>query len=336
MLILREPNFQVIGKGEWVKNCFLWCVTIVVWAYFFCEVSNFFKVGSHEGTCCRDMLRGRISCAVHTKGHVAGIGFLKCSHGGSCCRGMSWFRFLIGLFSEVSQGHVAWTVHTRQHLNVVLSPRHVPSIQTDLNSWDMLWGQNFVPTTRKSSVHTMGLQHVPSCVPTFKVFQASATASWEVTGLMNIEHIIICWHNHRLTGNLQYSQAVPHIYSIKRRHQISTAVLDTCKSIQYHLTLSVLFISVQIIIIQVWRIICPEQVGWIEQWLNMVVVTWTVRLKRWRSWERSCWCSWWWFHTGAYIIRYQLPLVDLAHLQQNQAFVNPFTPELKKYILLTF
>ena len=47
------------------------------------------KVGSHEGTCCRDMSRGRISCAVHTKGHVAGIGFLKCSHGGSCRRDMS-------------------------------------------------------------------------------------------------------------------------------------------------------------------------------------------------------------------------------------------------------
>ena len=72
------------------------------------------KVGSHEGTCCRDMSRGRISCAVHTKGHVAGIGFLKCSHGGSCRRDMSWFRFLIGLFSEVSRGHVAWTVHTRR------------------------------------------------------------------------------------------------------------------------------------------------------------------------------------------------------------------------------
>ena len=72
------------------------------------------KVGSHEGTCCRDMSRGRISCAVHTKGHVAGIGFLKCSHRGSCRRDMSWFRFLIGLFSEVSRGHVAWTVHTRR------------------------------------------------------------------------------------------------------------------------------------------------------------------------------------------------------------------------------
>ena len=47
------------------------------------------KVGSHEGTCCRDMSRGRISCAVHTKGLVAGIGFLECSHGGSCRRDMS-------------------------------------------------------------------------------------------------------------------------------------------------------------------------------------------------------------------------------------------------------
>ena len=54
------------------------------------------KVGSHEGTCCRDMSRGRILRAVHTQGHVAGISFLKCSHGGSCRRDMSfsdWFIF---------------------------------------------------------------------------------------------------------------------------------------------------------------------------------------------------------------------------------------------------
>ena len=56
------------------------------------------KGGTHEGTCCSDMSRERISCAVHTKGHAAGIGLLKCSHGGSCRRDISWFRFLIGLF----------------------------------------------------------------------------------------------------------------------------------------------------------------------------------------------------------------------------------------------
>ena len=63
-----------------------------------------------RGDMLQDMSRGRISCAFHTKGYVAGIGFLKCSHGGSCCRDMPWFRFLIGLFSEVSREHVAWTV----------------------------------------------------------------------------------------------------------------------------------------------------------------------------------------------------------------------------------
>ena len=41
------------------------------------------KVGSHEETFCRDMSWRRISCAVHTKGHVVGIGFLKCSLGGT-------------------------------------------------------------------------------------------------------------------------------------------------------------------------------------------------------------------------------------------------------------
>ena len=40
------------------------------------------------------MLQGHVTgkiilCAVDTKGHVVGIGFLKCSHGGSCRRDMS-------------------------------------------------------------------------------------------------------------------------------------------------------------------------------------------------------------------------------------------------------
>ena len=53
------------------------------------------KVGTHEGTCCRDMSRGRISCAVHKKGHVAGTGFLKVSGlffssvAGTCCMNSS-------------------------------------------------------------------------------------------------------------------------------------------------------------------------------------------------------------------------------------------------------
>ena len=61
--------------------------------------------------------------------------------------------------------------------NVVLSPRHVPSIQTDLNSGDMSRGQNFVPATRffmkiershdGICPRDMSLQHVPSCEPTF-------------------------------------------------------------------------------------------------------------------------------------------------------------------------
>ena len=48
------------------------------------EIHFMIKVGTHKGTCFRDMSRETISCAVHTKGHVAGIGFLKYSHGWSC------------------------------------------------------------------------------------------------------------------------------------------------------------------------------------------------------------------------------------------------------------
>ena len=120
--------------------------------------SSWFKVGSHEGTCCRDMSRGRILRAVHTKGHVARIGFLKCSHGGSCRRDMSWFRFLIGLFSEVSRGHVAWTVHTRRpifHENRAftrwgtLSPRHVPAMCPLV--WADLYGIPAIPPLESCS-----------------------------------------------------------------------------------------------------------------------------------------------------------------------------------------
>ena len=97
---------------------------------------------------------------------------------------MSWFRFLIGLFSEVSRGHVH-EQFTRGGLafnrfaNDVLSPRHVPSIQTDLNSGDMSRGQNFVPATRFFTKiershdgicpRDMSLQNVPSCEPTFMI-----------------------------------------------------------------------------------------------------------------------------------------------------------------------
>ena len=73
-------------RSERVKTCMpvFWKINYSM--VIICFIS--LEVGSHEGTCCRDMLRGRISCAVHTKGHVAGIGFLKCSHGGSCRRDM--------------------------------------------------------------------------------------------------------------------------------------------------------------------------------------------------------------------------------------------------------
>ena len=63
--------------------------------------------------------------------------------------------------------------------NVILSPRHVPLIRTDLNSGDMSRGQNFVPAARFfmkiERSHDgicrgdMTLQHVPSCGPTFTV-----------------------------------------------------------------------------------------------------------------------------------------------------------------------
>ena len=65
------------------------------------------KVGTHGGTCCRDMSRGRISCAVHTNGHVAGIGFLKGF-------GELKWRFLISLFFWSVAGTCSWTVHTRR------------------------------------------------------------------------------------------------------------------------------------------------------------------------------------------------------------------------------
>ena len=89
-----------------------------------------FKVGSHEGTCCRNMSRGRISYAVHTKGLAAGIGFLKFSHGGSCRRDMSWFRFLILVYFPECRGDVSHEQFTRGDLAFnrgVTSPRHVPA-----------------------------------------------------------------------------------------------------------------------------------------------------------------------------------------------------------------
>ena len=64
---------------------------------------NLLKVGTHEGTYCRR----RISCAVHTKGHVAGIGFLK---GVWELNDVFWLVY----FSEVTRRHAAWTVHTRR------------------------------------------------------------------------------------------------------------------------------------------------------------------------------------------------------------------------------
>ena len=98
------------------------------------------------------------------QGHVAGKNFLRCSHEGACCGD----RFLEVFTRRVlSQGHVVisfsdWFIfrsvagtcrmnsshEATLRLNVVLSPRHVPSIQTDLNSGDMSRGQNFVPATR--------------------------------------------------------------------------------------------------------------------------------------------------------------------------------------------
>ena len=98
------------------------------------------------------------------QGHVAGKNLMRCSHEGACCGD----RFL-GVFTQrvLSQGHVVisfsdWFIFrsvagtcrmNSSHeatlrltgCNVVLSPRHVPSIQTDLNSGDMSRGQNFDP-----------------------------------------------------------------------------------------------------------------------------------------------------------------------------------------------
>ena len=54
-----------------------------------------------------------------------------------------------------------------------------PSIQTDLNSGDMLHGQNVIPATRffmkikcsRDGICRGDLQHVPLCVPTLNLKQ---------------------------------------------------------------------------------------------------------------------------------------------------------------------
>ena len=69
--------------------------------------------------------KGRLTRGDMLQGHVAGKNFMRCSHEGTCRMNSLTLR-----------------------LTGVLSPRHVPSIQTDLNSGDMSRGQNFVPATR--------------------------------------------------------------------------------------------------------------------------------------------------------------------------------------------
>ena len=124
------------------------------------------------------MSRGRISCAVHTKGHVAGIGSSKCSHGGSCRRDMSWFRFLLVYFPKC-RGDMSHEQFTRGDLAfnraVTLFCRRDTSPQ-----FKLIWIQGTcrgekISGTRffmKSSVHTMGFvagtkspRHVPATCP---------------------------------------------------------------------------------------------------------------------------------------------------------------------------
>ena len=128
------------------------------------------------------MSQERISCAVHTKGYVAEIGFLKCSHGGSCRRDISWFRFLIGLLFLKCRGDMLHEQFTRGDLacnrGVMLFCRRDMSPQ-----FKLIWIQGTCRADHisspeqdfswKLSVHTMGfvagtltLQHVLSCVPT--------------------------------------------------------------------------------------------------------------------------------------------------------------------------
>ena len=111
------------------------------------------------------LFRGRGGIALwHTQGdmlqrHVAGKNFMRCSLEGACCGD----RFLEVLTRRVlSQGHIVisfseWFIFLKcrgiegpwtSACNVILSPRHVPAIQNDLNSGDMSRGQNFVPAAR--------------------------------------------------------------------------------------------------------------------------------------------------------------------------------------------
>ena len=81
---------------------------------------------------------------------------------------------------DKSQGHVAsceLSIFCRD--NLVLSPRHVPSIQTGLNSGVMSWRQNFV-TPRHENLFTRGdltrggdmsPRQIPSCVPTLIIWR---------------------------------------------------------------------------------------------------------------------------------------------------------------------
>ena len=157
---------------------------------------NFMRC-SHEGACCGD-------------------GFLKCSHGGSCCRHISWFRFLIGLFSEVSheqftRGDLAFNRGVTLFCRRDMSP-----IQTDLNSGDMSWRQNFVPATiffmKIARSHDGSLQHVPSCEPTFSTPCECLQGSGSVHGALRVQQNEIAqqtWHISILIDELNYSQARP-------------------------------------------------------------------------------------------------------------------------------
>ena len=148
-----------------------------------------FKVGSHEGTCCRDMSRGRISCAVHTEGLVAGT-----------CRD---FVFWLVYFPKC-RGDMSHEQFTRGDLafnrGVTLFCRRDMSPQFKL-IWiqgtcrgdkisslrqDFLW---------KSSVHTMGFvagTKSPRRINHSSSFRASCVCPW----------LLHSWHKPLPTGPL--------------------------------------------------------------------------------------------------------------------------------------
>ena len=49
-----------------------------------CVVVRNIKVGTHEGTCRRDLFQGLVRCRVYTMGQVEGTNPLKGLHAGTC------------------------------------------------------------------------------------------------------------------------------------------------------------------------------------------------------------------------------------------------------------